>query len=60
MYRLELNVGSNEPLPRIKEVKEEGDLFSEEDFREKYPPKDETEKKTIVETRAKLSQWFPL
>jgi hypothetical protein len=55
-----LNISSNEPLPRIKEVKrEDDDLFSEEDFREKYPPKDEEEKQKILVTRDKLSQWFP-
>jgi hypothetical protein len=33
-FRLELNIGSNEPLPRIKEVKrEDEDMFSEGDFR---------------------------
>jgi hypothetical protein len=33
-------------LPRINEVRreDEGELFSEGDFREKYPPKDEEEK----------------
>jgi hypothetical protein len=42
-FRIELNI-NNEPLPRINEVKkEEEDIFSEEDFREKYPPKDEEE-----------------
>ena len=62
LYRLELNVSSNEPLPRIHEVRkeDEGEVFSEGDFRERYPPKDENEKKTIVETRTKLSQWFPI
>lgn len=52
-----MNIGTNEPLPRINEVRkeEEGDVFSEVDFREKYPPKDEKEKKTIIETRETLS-----
>ena len=45
LYRLELNVSSNEPLPRIHEVRkdDEGEVFSEGDFRERYPPKDENE-----------------
>ena len=56
---MELNIGPNEPLPRINEVKkEEEDLFSEEDFREKYPQNEE-EKVNIDMTREKLSKWFP-
>jgi len=53
---MELNISSNEPLPRINEVKrEEEDIFSGRRFREKYPPKDEEEKKSIVVTRDRLS-----
>ena len=59
-FRMELNIGSNEPLPRINEVKkEEEDIFSDDDFREKYPPINEVEKEKIEVTRDKLSLWFP-
>ena len=58
-FRLELNISSNEPLPRINEAKKEDEeVFSEVDFREKYPPQEE-EQKNIVVTRDKLSLWFP-
>jgi hypothetical protein len=57
---MELNISTAEPLPRINEVRrEDEDVFSEEDFREKYPPKDEEEQKQIINTREKLSKWFP-
>ena len=48
-------------MPRINEVKRaaEEEEFSEEDFRDKYVPKNEEEKKVLVETREKLSKWFP-
>lgn len=60
-FRLELNIGSNEPLPRIKEVKKEDeDIFSEGDFRDKYPPKNEEEKQNIDITRNQVSVWFPI
>lgn len=37
-FRLELNIGNDEPLPKIKEDKQgEDDLISETDPREKYP-----------------------
>jgi len=43
-YRLELNIGSNEPLPRIKEVKrEEEDVFFDPEFRKKIIPHNEIE-----------------
>lgn len=59
-FRLELNIGAVEPLPRIVEDKrEEDDVFSEGDPREKYPPANEEEKKRIESTRGKLNQWFP-
>lgn len=59
---MELNISSNEPLPRIAEVRraEEEELFSDGDFREKYAPKDDEEKQKIEVTRDKLSMWFPL
>ena len=60
LFRLELNIGNNEPLPRIVEDKRgEDDVFSEGDPREKYPPANEEEKQKIEVTRVKLSTWFP-
>ena len=59
-FRLELNIGAAEPLPRIVEDKrEEDDVFSEGDLNEKYPPANEEEKIRIESTRGKLNQWFP-
>jgi hypothetical protein len=47
-YRVELNINSHEPLPRIKEVSAENDgVLSDTDFREKFPPKDDQEKQSI-------------
>jgi hypothetical protein len=59
-FRLELNIGSNKPLPRIAEDKKEDDyMFSEGNPREKYPPANEEERQKIEMTRSKLSMWFP-
>lgn len=46
-FRLELNIGSEEPLPRITEDKrgEDGELLSDTDPREKYPISVEERKK---------------
>lgn len=59
-FRQELNIGTEEPLPRIVEEKGgEDDMFSEGDLRKKYPPVSEDEKRGIEEMRGRLSQWFP-
>lgn len=59
-FRMELNIGNSEPLPRIAEDKKgEDDVFSEGDPKERYPPANEVEKQKIEVTRGKLSQWFP-
>jgi hypothetical protein len=59
-FRIELNIGAHEPLPRIIEDKRgEDDIFSEGDPKEKYKPVNEEEKKYIEDTRGKLSLWFP-
>lgn len=61
-FRLELNISATvEPLPRIMEMdkREEDDIFSDTDMGQKYPPKNEEEKKQIEVTRGKLNQWFP-
>lgn len=55
-FRLELNIGKNEPLPRISEDKHgEDEVFSEGDPRERYPPSNQEEKQKIEVTRNKLS-----
>ena len=46
-FRLELNIGSEEPLPKIVKDRraEEGDLIAEPDPRVKYPPTAEEQMK---------------
>lgn len=60
-FRLELNIGAEQPLPKIIEDKrgEDGDLLSEQDPRELYPVKEE-EKVNIEVTRDRLCEWFPI
>ena len=60
-FRLELNIGSEDPLPKIREDRqgEEGDLISETDPREKYPISAE-EKSKIEKTQNLLQAWFPI
>lgn len=61
LFRMELNISSLEPLPRIAEAgKEEDEVLSHSDFRDKYAPKDEEERAILDVTRNKLSTWFPL
>ena len=61
-FRLELNIGTEEPLPKIMEDKrgeDDNDLFSEGDPRDLYPATEE-EKKELEATRGRLSAWFPV
>ena len=59
-FRLELNIGQEKPLPQIMEDKRgEDDLISETDPREKYPIT-EAEKTKIEQTRAQVTEWFPV
>ena len=60
-FRLELNIGAEAPLQKIMEDKrgEDGDILSEADPRELYPVKEE-EKINCENTRACLSEWFPI
>jgi hypothetical protein len=60
-YRLELNIGSNEPLPRIKEVRrEEEDVFFDPEFRKRILPSNEIEQKKLLDARETISVWFPV
>lgn len=59
-FRLELNIGHDEPLPKIMEDKRgEDDLISETDPKDKYPIKEE-EKQRIEVTQGRLTNWFPI
>lgn len=59
-FRLELNIGQEKPLPRIMEDKRgEDDLISETDPRDKFPITD-AEKPKIEQTRAQVTNWFPV
>jgi len=61
-FRLELNIGADEPLPnRMREQMPDtdGDLIAETDPREKYQTSAE-EKKAIEKTRNLLAAWFPI
>lgn len=59
-FRLELNIGQEKPLPRIVEDKRgEDDLISETDPRDKFPIT-EAEKPKIEQTRAQVTNWFPV
>lgn len=63
-FRVELNIGQNEPLPKIVEEQAEGErskpslLEDSQDLGKKYPPKNEQEQKQIADTRNKVSLWF--
>eukprot|EP00347_Sterkiella_histriomuscorum_P001867 403370376 len=61
-YRLELNIGSNEPLPRIKEAKreEDTDVFFDQEYRKRMHPDNEIENKALINTRETVSMWFPV
>lgn len=61
-FRLELNIGQEEPLPNIKEEEkgeDEDQRTSEVDLRELYPATLE-EQQQIEQTRSKLTAWFPI
>ena len=59
-FRLELNIGHDEPLPKIMEDRRgEDDLISELDPRDKFPIKEE-EKQRIEVAQGKLTNWFPI
>lgn len=60
-FRLELNIGNEEPLPKILEDRrgEDDELVSEADPRDLYPATEE-EKQKIEVTRGRLSAWFPI
>ena len=59
-FRLELNIGQEKPLPKIMEDKiGEEDLISETDPRDKFPIT-EAEKPKIEQTRAQVTNWFPV
>lgn len=60
-FRLELNIGSEEPLPKIvgESRAEERDLIAEQDPRVKYPPTAEEQIK-IDKTQNLLQVWFPI
>ena len=59
-FRLELNIGQEKPLPQIVEDKRgEDDLISEADPREKFPVT-EAEKTKLEQTRAQVTNWFPV
>lgn len=61
-FRLELNIGTDEPLPyqrRDQRRETDGDLISETDPREKYPTSVE-EKKEIKKAQNLLAAWFPI
>ena len=59
-FRLELNIGHDEPLPKIMEDKRgEDDLISETDPRDKFPVTEE-EKQRIEVTQGRLTNWFPI
>ena len=59
-FRLELNIGHEEPLPQIMEDKRgEDELISETDPRDKFPVTEE-EKPRIEATQGRLTNWFPI
>ena len=59
-FRLELNIGQEKPLHKIMEDKrEEDDLISETDPRDKFPIT-EAEKPKIEHTRVQVTSWFPV
>jgi len=59
-FRLELNIGSDEPLPVVIECNQgEGLSESEKDPRQLFPATEE-EKTKIEATRGHVTAWFPI
>jgi hypothetical protein len=58
-FRLELNIGSEDPLPLSRHTVARPDLIQEADPRVKYPVSAE-EKSKIEQAQNLLQAWFPI